>query len=134
MKNKSKIRKDVLLLKQGFQIEHDDTFTHLVIKSYPLTDHWEHNFTNLKLIIPENFPSLPPSLYVELNKCKIYFPDKKRLGYFHSYNISNPFFKEGWVWLCFPGTWDPSFDTIITFLQKIDFCLSTIWADTNELS
>lgn len=133
MRNTSLIEQELALLRQHFNVEIVGNYDQVIICGYPLPDNWEQAKADLLLLLPGNFPQGPPKLYIS-NTSRLRFARSDRLGYFHSFNKTDPLWTEGWGWLCFDVSWLPAEDGVFSFLQKMDTALAQIHADRNDLA
>ena len=128
MRNITILKRDIEILKEGFDVEIIGNFERIIIKQFPLPENFDPRYVDILLVILNNFPLTPPQLFLP-KYTKIKFPNSDRWGQFHSFSRKHILWQEGWGWMCFSTTWDPNKDGLITFLQKIENPLALVRAD-----
>jgi hypothetical protein len=132
MKNKSLLQRDVDKLAKHLDIEVQGDFARVIIRNFPLPEQWEEDYSDLLIVIPDDFPQHMPTVYVR-NTCRMRYKNKPGYGYFHSYNRKDPLWAEGWAWLCFQNVWDPAQAGLIQFLVAVERAISEARADRDEV-
>jgi len=111
---------DVAMLKvKGYEFQADQVggSVHLIIKNYPMTEHYTPQTVDLLLQLPANFPTIHPDMfwtYPEVRRQNGTYPD--RADQFYDYAGHR---WQRWSRHLSPGRWRPGTDNLQTYLGVI---------------
>lgn len=132
-RNITRLRKELSLLEAAFGADRVFWHRHLLwvmVEDFPLPPGYNRPTTHLVVLIPEGYGYGPAPKHCFVDR-ELRCRGKRLPHYFQERDVAPQaleFYEKGWAYLCVhPTRWDPTRDTLLTYLAQVRLFLSDPW-------